>query len=137
MGREGKAGSTHLHRCGPRGPEAGAAAEEGAGERQHGVHQRKKNRRADSCMQETEVESTRTRAWEGGRTGDRGVLSATTGVAVAVVERWGRRHTTRARGDGGGPGVGRLAAAAAHTTGKGGRGEAGWLAGPHTTGKVG
>ena len=29
----------------------------------------KKNRRADSCMQETEVESTRTRAWEGGRTG--------------------------------------------------------------------
>ena len=38
MGREGKAGSTHLHWCGPRGPEAGAATEEGAGERQHGVH---------------------------------------------------------------------------------------------------
>ena len=28
MEREGKAGSTHLHRCCPRGPEAGAAAEE-------------------------------------------------------------------------------------------------------------
>ena len=33
-----KAEPTHLHRRGPRGPEAGAAAEEGAGERQHGVH---------------------------------------------------------------------------------------------------
>ena len=35
----------------------------------YGVYGTRNRNRADSCTQETEVESTRTRAWEGGRTG--------------------------------------------------------------------